>query len=184
MKAAKSFTMSALCGFLALAALQSALAQDPVKSPDQFTVKPMPVFKLCPDLRADLTLSQGSNGMAKLSGTITNIGKGNYDLPSLAEVIMNLSYAPRYSYNMTGVSEILATKSFSTLKPGASITINANFKIPDFGGWASASNPGNAKRLFSLRAVKQDMSPYSPGEDCNPDNNSTSAVAAYRDTNH
>ena len=180
MKAAKPFTMLALCGFLALTAFQSALAQDPAKSPDQFSVKPTPHFKLCPDLKANLTLSKGSNGMVKINGTVTNVGKGNYVIASVAEVIMNLAYAPQYSYNMTGVSEILSSKSFTTLKPGASFTVNANFKIPDFGGWAS----GNAKRLFTLRVIKQNMSPYQAGEDCNPDNNSTSVEAAYRDTSH
>ena len=180
MKTPQPFAMFPLCGFLCLAAVQSAIAQNPIKSPDQYTVKPIPGFKLCPDLRANLTLSQSSNGMIKLNGTITNIGKGNYDGASVAEVIMNLAYAPQYSYNMTGVSDILVTKPFTTLKPGASISINTNFKIPDFGGWASI----NAKRLFTLRAVKQDMSPYQPGEDCNPDNNSAGVVAAYRDTKH
>lgn len=180
MQVFKPLATPVLCGLMALAAPQSAFSQDTTKSPDQLSIKPLPDFKLCPDLKADLTLSGGNNGMVKINGTVTNISKGNYNIASVVEIIMNLAYAPQYSYNKTGVSDILATRSFSTLKPGASFMLNANFKIPDFGGWTS----GNAKRLFTLRIVKQNMSPYQAGEECNPDNNSTSAVAAYRDKSH
>jgi hypothetical protein len=144
------------------------------------TVKPM----LCPDLRVNLTLVKGQNGLVTMLGTVTNIGKGDFNIASEAQVIMNLSYPPQYSYAMSGVSDVLITMNFTNLKAGASFPLRGTFQIPDFGGWDTASVQGNAKRLFTLRVIKQDMSTYKPGEDCNPENNSKSVELMYRENKH
>jgi hypothetical protein len=169
---------------LAQGAVHADVTAKPVAKETPLQVQKIPNLKLCPDLRASLILIKGGNGLVTIRGTVTNIGKGDYNMASVAEVIMNLSYAPQYSYAKTGVSDILVTKPFTTLKPGATFPVNTTFQIPDFGGWASGSVQGNAKRLFTLRVVKQNMSPYKSNEDCNPGNNNTSTVVAYRDTKH
>jgi hypothetical protein len=186
MKPLKTIVMLALCSIIlpmAQEAVSDQLTLKPSAKP-QLKVQPIRNLKFCPDLKTNLTLTKNNNGMVSIHGTVTNVGKGDYKMASLARVIMNLSYAPKYSYNMTGVSDILTTKPFTTLKAGASIPVNASFKIPDFGGWASGSVQGNAKRLFTLGAIKQDMSSYKAGEECNQDNNSTSEEVAYKDTGH
>lgn len=186
MEKSKLIVMLVVCGLI-LPISQEALTDQPTLKPTakpQLQVKPIRNFKFCPDLKANLSLTKNSNGMVNIHGTVTNVGKGDYNMASSARVVMNLAYAPMYSYNMTGVSVNLATKSFSSVKAGASIPVNASFKTPDFGGWASGSVSGNAKRLFTLSTIKQDGASYQASEECNPDNNSTSAEVSYKDTSH
>ena len=78
----------------------------------------------------------------------------------------------------------LSAVSYTHLKAGDSIVVNAVYQIPDFGGWASANLPGNAKRLFTLRVIKQDASSYKPDEDSNIENNVADDVVFYRDLTH
>ncbi len=181
-------TLFMLCGIVLLMAHETVHADyytaDPTASTPKLVVKKNPVYTLCPDLKANLTLTKSSNGLVTISGTVTNVGVGNYNMASVAEVIMNLAYAPQYSCVQTGVSDILKTMTFSTLKRGASFTVNTAYQIPDFGGWASESVQGNAKRYFTLRVIKQDMTSYQSGEDCNPENNSALKEVAYRDLMH
>ena len=146
-----------------------------------FQVQKIPQLKLCPDLKVSLTVVKGSSGLVTLQGMVTNVGKGDYDIVSTAQLIMNLSYPPQYSYAMTGVSDILLTKPFSKVSKGTSFPISRTFQIPNFDGWVAGSVQGNAKRLFTLRVIKQDMSPIKPGEDCNPADNSMSVELAYRE---
>jgi hypothetical protein len=94
---------------------------------------------------------------------------------------MNLSYPPQYSYAKTGVSDILLTTPFTKVKAGASFPVNCTFQIPKFNGWVAGSVQGNAKRLFTLRVLKKDMSPFKGGEDCNPENNSKYIELDYRE---
>ena len=141
-------------------------------------------LKLCPDLKVSFTLVKGSNGLVTMQGTVTNVGKGDYDIMSKAEVIMNLSYAPQYSYAMSGVSDVLISTPFTKLKAGASFPVNGTYQIPNFTGWAAGTVEANAKRLFTLRVIKQDMSTYKPGEECNPGDNFKSAELAYHETKH
>jgi len=136
---------------------------------------------LCPDLKVNLALDKGQNGLVTFNGTVANIGKGDYNIASVAQIVMNLSYPPLYSYAKTGVSEILISKNFNSLKAGAFLRIKGAFQIPNFDGWANPNLQGNAKRLFTLGVVKQDMSPYKPGEDCNPGNNSIFVEIMYRE---
>jgi len=152
-----------------------------MKLPQNLQVQKMPLLKVCPDLKVSLTVVKGSSGLVTLQGTVTNVGKGDYDIVSEAQVIMNLSYSPQYSYAKTGVSDILVTKPFSKVKKGTSFPIIRTFQIPNFNGWVAGSVQGNAKRLFTLRVIKQDMSPIKPGEDCNPADNSMSVELAYRE---
>ena len=146
-----------------------------------FQVQKIPQLKFCPDLKISLTVVKGSSGLVTLQGMVTNVGKGDYDIVSTAQLIMNLSYPPQYSYAMTGVSDILLTKPFSKVSKGTSFPISRTFQIPNFNGWVSGNVQGNAKRLFTLRVIKQDMSPIKPGEDCNPADNSMSVELAYRE---
>lgn len=188
MKPSKLFrTLFMLCAIVLLMAHEAVYAEvvpAPTTTTPRLTVEKIPVYKLCADLKATLTLTKSSNGLVTISGTVTNVGVGNYNIASVAEVIMNLAYAPKYSYNMTGVSDVLTTKSFTALKRGASFTVNSSYQIPDFDSWVSGNVQGNAKRLFTLRVIRQDMSPYKSGEDCNPENNSVSKEVAYRDLKH
>ena len=39
-------------------------------------------------------------------------------------------------------------------------------------------------RFFTLRVVKQEMSPYTPGEDRNADDNTKSVELEYREKQH
>lgn len=169
----------------------AALAQVTVKPPSSqiplpanIQVNNLPKPKLCPDLKVSLSLTKGNNGLVTIHGTVTNVGKGDYTISSMAEIIMNLSYPPQYSYAMSGVSDILISKSFTKLKAGASFPVNGTYQIPNFIGWYTATAAGNAKRLFTLRVVKQDMSPYKPGEDCNPTDNSKSVEVMYHESKH
>ncbi|GEM_PF-1441538 len=141
---------------------------------------------LCPDLKATIDLIQENDGQVKITGTVTNVGGVKYHTPSVAEVIMNLAYAPGFSYVKTGVSEVLASKTFTQLGSGASLTVKASYTIPGFGGWGPGFSPSqiNARRLFTLRAIKQDMAPYAPNEDCHPGNNDASDVVEYRALDH
>lgn len=141
----------------------------------------VPDIKLCPDLKVSLTVVKGSSGLVTLLGTVTNVGSGKFDTVSQAQVIMNLSYAPQYSYAKTGVSEILLTKPIATINPGASFPVNCTFQIPNFNGWVAGGVQGNAKRLFTLRVIKQDMSIFQSGEDRNPTDNTKSIELAYRE---
>lgn len=184
MKPSNPLTMLLLCGFVLLIAHKASYANvtpEPLVAKNSQTVYHIPDFKLCPNLSASLTLSKGANGMVTIFGTVTNVGQGSFNVASVAEVIMNLAYAPQYSYAKTGVSDILVTKSFTALKVGASFTVNTSYQIPDFGGWAPESVQGNARRLFTLRVIKQDGSIYNSGEECDPGNNVASKELAYRD---
>lgn len=185
MKPSKRLAASLVCGIALLLAHEAnaRLAADPAASKTPVNLFRYPPVKPCPDLKADLALMKGESGMVTITGTVTNVGKEDYTLDSVAEVIMNLAYAPQYSYAMTGVSDILVTRSFTGLKAGASISVRAAYQIPDFGGWASAGTD-NAKRLFTLRIIKKDMSPYKPGEDCNAENNVLGKTVDYRDLKH
>ncbi len=176
-----------LCGLLLMMtheAVYAEVAEAPTAKSSKLTVQKIPVYKLCPDLKADLTLTKGDNGMVTISGRVSNVGKGNCNIASVAEVIMNLAYAPKYSYNMTGVSVVLATETVTALYEGASFTVNTTYQIPDFDGWATGSVQGNAKRLFTLRIIQEDRSPYKTGEDCNVENKTASGEVAYRDAQH
>lgn len=180
-----------MCVAILLASQGIVQAQPTLKTPSgqiqplsNIQVNVPPKLKLCPDLKVSLSMVKGSNGLVTLQGTVTNVGKGDYDIMSKAEVIMNLSYAPQYSYAMTGVSDILISRPFTKLKAGASFPVIGTYQIPNFNGWASGSVQANAKRLFTLRVVKQDMSTYKPGEDCNPGDNSKSTELAYRELKH
>jgi hypothetical protein len=187
MKPSKPLAMTFLCSLVLLAAHEAVHAQaaaKPLTSDTRSKVQQIPGVRLCPDLKANLTLTKGGSGLVTILGTVTNVGKGDYDGSSVAQVIMNLAYAPQYSFAMTGVTDILVTKPFAALKAGTSFTVNATYQIPNFGGWAAGSVQDNAHRLFTLRAVKQNMSNYQSGEDCNPGNNGASTEVAYRDTKH
>jgi len=187
MNLSKFLTKLLLCSFLLMTAhvvVQAGATAAPL-SPNfpQKSYQP-PDFNPSADLRASLTLTKGAYGMVTIFGTVTNIGKGICNTPSVAEVIMNLAYAPKYSYSMSGVSAVLATKPFTVLKAGESFKVNSSFQIPDFGGWATDSMQGNALRLFTLRVIKQDGSPYKTGEDSDPTNNAASFELSYKDMKH
>ncbi|RQW83845.1 MAG: hypothetical protein EHM79_15185 [Geobacter sp.] len=196
MKPFTSFSISLLstlgmCVAILLASQGRVQAQPTLKTPSgqiqprsNIQVNEPPKLKLCPDLKVSFTLIKGSNGLVTMQGTVTNVGKGDYDIMSKAEVIMNLSYAPQFSYAMTGVSDVRISTPFTKLRAGASFPVNGTYQIPDFNGWVSGSIQANAKRLFTLRVVKQDMSTYKPGEDCNPGDNSKSVELAYRELKH
>jgi hypothetical protein len=154
---------------------------DQMQLPQNIQVHKVPQFKLCPDLKVSLTLVKGRGGLVTLRGMVTNVGKVDYDIVSEAQVIMNLSYPPQYSYAKTGVSDILLTMPVTMLKKGASFPVKCTFQIPNFKGWVAESGQGNAKRLFTLRVIKQGMSPFKPGEDCNPEDNSKFVELAYRE---
>ncbi|NTW83226.1 MAG: hypothetical protein HGB36_07640 [Chlorobiaceae bacterium] len=180
MKISKLFSSIVLGGFVLLT------ANGVVQAAPNIPVKDVQIInaKLCADIKASLTLNKGTNGLVTISGTVTNIGKGNFNTASVAEMIMNLAYAPKYSYMMTGVSVIMVSKPFSTLKAGESFAVNTSYQIPDFGGWNPAVAAPNAKRLFTLRVIRQDGSPYMSGEDCNTGNNTASGEVSYLDVKH
>ncbi|MBU4318272.1 MAG: hypothetical protein KKF30_13500 [Proteobacteria bacterium] len=137
-----------------------------------------PGVKLIPDLNVTLNVTKSGTGLVTLSGTITNAGLGDYAMASEARIIMNLCYPPK-TYAQIGVSEQIFTKGFTQLKKGASIPIHCAYQIPNFQGWNAAAAPLNAKRLFTLAAVKKDMSPYQASEDRNPNNNSKAVEISY-----
>jgi len=185
------FSTLGICVALLLAspcAVQAQLMAKPpssqVQTPSNIQVIEASKLKLCPDLKVSFTLVKGSNGLVTMQGMVTNVGKGDYDILSKAQVIMNLSYAPQYSYAMSGVSDVLISTPFTKLKAGASFPVNGTYQIPNFNGWVSATVQTNAKRLFTLRVIKQDMSTYKPGEDCNPGDNFKSAELTYHETKH
>lgn len=151
------------------------LRESPTKGPMPGT----PMVKVCPDLKVNLIVMKSASGGVVLNGTVSNIGSADYAMPSEAQYIMNLSYPPK-TYAQVGVSEQLCTKEFKDLKKGASFPFSCNYTIPDFEGWGSATAAGNAKRLFTLRAVKKDMSSFAPGEECNPSNNSMGVEVMYQ----
>lgn len=187
MKRSKPVTTFLLCGFVMLMALTVFYAKvtaEPLEPKKSQTIYHIPDLKLCPNLKATITLTKGATGMVTIFGTVSNVGQGSCNVASVAEVIMNLAYAPQYSYAKSGVSDILVTKSFTTLKAGASFSVNASYQIPDFGGWSSESVQGNARRLITLRVIKQDGSVYKSSEECDPGNNVASGELAYRDLKH
>ncbi len=141
-------------------------------------------IKLCADLKASLTISKGASGLVTIIGMVTNVGKGTFNTASVAELIMNLAYAPKYSYMMSGVSDVLVIKQFAVLKAGESFAVNTSYQIPDFGGWSPSVAAPNAIRLFTLRVIRQDGSPYKSGDDCNTGNNIASCEASYLDVKH
>jgi hypothetical protein len=143
----------------------------------------IPAIKACPDLKVSLNVVKSISGLVTLNGTISNIGNTDYNIPSEAQYFMNLSYPPK-TYNQIGVSEQLCPKAFTSLKKGASSTFNCTYQIPNFDGWAEGIMEGNAKRLFTLRAVKKDMSSFKTGEDCNPNNNSMGVEVTYQEKKH
>lgn len=187
MKSAKSLVSAILCVFALLTIDRSALAREtyePVQNKAPLKIFKYPKPKPAADLEASLTMIKGDNGRLNITGTVKNVGKSNIKTSSVAELIMNLSYAPQYSYARTGVSDILVSRSFNNLKAGASLQVNAVYQIPDFGGWASGTVEGNAKRLFTLRVIKQDGSSYKPDEDSNIENNIAEDMVSYRDLTH
>jgi hypothetical protein len=138
----------------------------------------VPTLKLCADLKANLSITKNNSGLVTLSGTITNIGNKDYDIPSKAQYFMNLSYPPK-TYAQVGVSEQLLDKEFTQLKKGASFPVNLTYQIPNFEAWVQGSMAPQAKRLFTLRVTKKDMSPFNTGEECNPGNNSAVIEVGY-----
>lgn len=156
-----------------------AQRQMQIKEPVSVT----PNLKLCPDLKVSLNVAKNSSGLVTLNGTITNIGNKDYDIPSEAHYFMNLSYPPK-TYNQVGVSEQLCTKAFTQLKKGASFPINCTYQIPNFDGWVQDIITPPAKRLFTLRVVKKDMSSFTTGEDCDPINNSMGVEVGYKEKHH
>ncbi|MGC8775552.1 MAG: hypothetical protein ACP5R6_09890 [Chlorobaculum sp.] len=173
------------CGIVLLMSNGAAQAQvmyEPLQNKAPLKIYQYPKVRLCADLTATLTVTKNDSGRITIDGTVTNTGKAPCKTASVAEVIMNLSYAPRYSYAKTGVSDILVSRSFNNLKAGDSIQVSAVYQIPDFGGWASADVRGNAKRLFTLRLIRQDGAPYKPDEECDIENNVAEAIVFYRDS--
>ncbi len=140
-------------------------------------------LKLCPDLKVSLNVFKSSSGLVTLRCTVSNVGSGDYSILSEAQIFMNLSYPPK-TYNQVGVSEQVCTRIFSTVNKGASFPVNCTFQIPNFDGWGTGIMPGNAKRLFTLRVVKKNMSPFKTGEDCNPNNNSKGVEVKYQEKQH
>ena len=137
-------------------------------------------LKAIPNLNVNLTIMKSPTGLLTLSGTVSNIGIGDYTIPSETQIIMNLCYPPK-TYAQSGVSDILYSKDFASLKKGASIPFSISYQIPDFGGWNAAAVPLNAKRLFTLRVVKKDMSVFQPNEESNPNNNFKAVEINYRE---
>ncbi|NTV99091.1 MAG: hypothetical protein HGA70_08005 [Chlorobiaceae bacterium] len=180
MKLSNFFTSIFLCAFILLTANEAVHANPNILQKDVQIIN----VKLCADLKANLVLTKGAYGQVTIFGTVTNVGKGSYNMPSVAEVIMNLAYAPKFSYTMSGVSDVLASKPFTALKAGESFTVNASYQIPDFGGWNPAAAAPNARRLFTLRVIKQDGSPYKSGEECDPGNNTAAFELSYFDLKH
>jgi len=184
MKPVKLFATVMSCGFALSAFYGEALAREmyePVQNKAPLSVFKYPKAKPVADLKASLTITKSDNGRLSITGTVTNVGKSSCKSASVAELIMNLGYAPHYSYAKTGVSDILVSRSFNNLKAGASIQVNSVYQIPDFGGWAPTDAVGNAKRLFTLRVIKQDGTSYKPTEDSDIENNVTDEVVFYRD---
>ena len=190
MRPSKLLRLSILCSLSMLMAHEAASATEmkplPATSAQIKVPKTRDLRLNCPDLKASITLTQADNGEVTIQGTVTNVGSQKYHMASVAEVIMNLAYAPQYSYVKTGISDALASKTFTNLNAGASFTIKTSYTIPGFGGWAPTFSPSqvNARRLFTLRAIKQNMATYSPIEDCNPENNDASMAVDYLDLNH
>ncbi|NTU97091.1 MAG: hypothetical protein HGA62_04655 [Chlorobiaceae bacterium] len=180
MKPSKHVTSIFLCAFILLTTNNAVHASPNILQKDVQIIN----VKLCADIKASLVLTRGAYGQVTVFGTVTNAGKGSYNIPSVAEVIMNLAYAPKFSYTMSGVSAILASKPFTALKAGESFKINASYQIPDFGGWNPAGAAPNARRLFTLRVIKQDGSPYTSGEECDPGNNTAAFELSYFDLKH
>lgn len=187
MKLSRLFASVLSCGialFTFNGAAQARLMYEPLQNKAPLKIYQYPKVKLCADLIANLTVTKSDTGRVTITGTVTNAGKAHCKTASVAELIMNLSYAPQYSYAKTGVSDILISRSFNDLKAGDSIQVNAVYQIPDFGGWSSATVQGNAKRLFTLRVIRQDGAPYRPDEDCDIENNVADAVVFYQDMTH
>jgi hypothetical protein len=136
------------------------------------------VLKGCPDLKADLTVVMSGNGLLTLSGTVSNVGNADYDMLSVAQMVMNLRYPPK-TYNQVGVSEKLVEKSFTKVIKGTSFPVHFTFQLPDFKGITVPAETGNVCRLFTLRVAKQNMAPFAAGEECNPNNNSKSIEFCY-----
>jgi hypothetical protein len=141
---------------------------------------PTATLKGCPDLKVRLNVVKSGNGLVILSGTVSNVGSADYDLPSEAKVFMNLSYPPK-TYVQIGVVEQLCTKAFTSVKKGASFPVNCSFQIPDFDSWAAGAPPGNAKRLFTLFVGKENTAPFTAGEECDQNNNSKWVEVPYQE---
>lgn len=139
-----------------------------------------PEASLCPDLSVKLKIVKSDNGLVTLNGTIANKGGLDFNVPAEAQYFMNLSYPPK-THAQVGVSEKLCTKPFTELKKGATIDFKCTYQIPDFEKWIDEMVVGNAKRLFTLRVVKADMSPFAPGEECKEKNNSKSVDVSYQE---
>ena len=184
MKSSGLFASVLSCGIALLTfngAAQAQVMYEPLQNKAPLKIYQYPKVRLCPDLTAALTVTKSGNGRLTIDGTVTNTGKAHCKTASVAELIMNLSYAPQYSYAKTGVSDILVSRSFNDLKAGDSIQIKAVYQIPDFGGWASTALQGNAKRLFTLRVIRQDGAPWKPDEECDIENNVAQTTVFYRD---
>jgi hypothetical protein len=138
-----------------------------------------PEASLCPDISVKLKVVKGDNGLVTLNGTISNKGGSDFNIPSEAQIFMNLSDPPK-TYAQMGVSEKLCTKAFTQLKKETAIDFKCDYQIPDFEKWLDDMVVGNPKRLFTLRVVKADMSPFAPGEECKEKNNSKSVEVTYQ----
>jgi hypothetical protein len=192
MKSLRKLKTVAVIGILGLVAycfllLGVSHAEMPLKpSANQMQIQKKEPFsapaalKGCPDLKVSLNVVKSGSGLVTISGTVSNVGSADYDLPSEAQVFMNLSYPPK-SYNQVGISEQLCTKAFTSVKKGTSFAINCSFQIPAFDSWTAGSPPGNAKRLFTLRVIKINMAPFTAGEDCSPNNNSKWVEVPYQE---
>lgn len=180
MKTSRFFSSIFLCGLILLTWQGTVDAAQNILQNNLLNTN----IRLCPDLKASLTITKSATGLVTLTGTVTNVGKGNFNTSSVAELIMNLAYAPKFSYMMSGVSDILVSKTFTALKAGESFPINTSYQIPDFGGWTPAAAAPNAIRLFTLRVIRQDGSPYKSGDDCNTGNNIASCEVSYFDVKH
>jgi len=183
MKRYKLLFSSIFCGFALLLA-DGAVDAGPSETANRPDAKPASNCKRCFDLKADLSLRVAPDGLVTMSGTLTNIGQANCVIPGVAEVIMNLAYAPAYSYMATGVAEVLVSRPFPSLQAGASIPVNASYRIPAYRSPASSGKPANARRMFTLRVRKQDRTPYKPGEDRKTCNNRVSREVNYLDVQH
>jgi len=139
-----------------------------------------PTQKSCPDLKIKLKVVKNSSGLVTLNGTVSNIGNADYDIPSEARYVMDLRYPPK-TYDQVGVSDKLCTKAFTKLNKGASFSFSCSYQVPNFDGWIDPMMTSGVNRLFTLSVVKNDMSTFKTGEDCNKKNNSRGVEVKYQE---
>jgi hypothetical protein len=141
---------------------------------------PQKTIESCADLKVKLKVVKNSSGLVTLNGTVSNIGNADYDIPSEARVIMNLKYPPK-TYDQVGVSDLLCTKAFTKLNQDATFSFSCSYQIPNFDRWADPMVTSSTRRLFTLSVVKNDMSSFKTGEDCNEKNNSRKVEVIYQE---